>query len=61
MNLDEEIQKTRKAALLVGPKIDREIERLHRAIRRKIERGELSPEIERIMRKGDSNGKVKIH
>ena len=51
MNLDEEIQKTRKAALLVGPKIDREIERLHRAIRLKIERGEVPPEITRVMNK----------
>jgi hypothetical protein len=50
MSLDDEIEAVRAAVFSLGPKLDREIERLRRDIRKKIEAGELSPEIVNIFR-----------
>ena len=49
--LDRRILLARNKVLALGPKLDCDLERLHRDIRLKIERGELSPEIARVMNK----------
>ena len=53
MDLNRAIQAAQKKVLSLGPKLDREIERLRQDIRSKIERGELSPEVERVFSKGE--------
>ncbi len=52
MDLNEAIEAARIEVLSLGPKLDRESERVHRDIRIKIKRGELSPAIEKIFNKG---------